>query len=596
MQNAETVLGIIRKRGQQGLPLHRVYRLLFNRDLFLLAYGRIARNAGALTRGTTADTADGMSLAKIDAIIEALRFERYRWTPVRRVYIPKANGRRRPLGVPTWSDKLVQEVIRLILDAYYDPQFSDRSHGFRRNRGCHTALMEIHRRWTGTVWFIEADISQYFDKLDHSVLLAILREKIHDGRFIGLIDGLLRAGYLDEVWRFNRTLSGVPQGGVVSPILANIYLDRFDQRVESTLVPSYTRGTERALNRPHIRLMASARRMDQRGKYKEARQLRQVARQMPSHDPTDPDYRRLRYVRYADDFLLGFAGPRSEAEEIKRHLGEFLHDSLKLDLSEDKTLITHGRTQAAHFLGYELHVLQNDAARDHRGHRAINGGIGLRIPIEVRKARCARLMARGKAVHRPELLADSVFSTVARYQQEYRGLVEYYRLAYNLHSLRRVKWVMETSLAKTLACKLRISVTKVFRRYGALIHTPHGPYKGLRVTVERTGKAPLVTEWGGIPLRRAMGMPLNDYPDRVWNDRSELEQRLLAEACELCGARTYLVVHHIRALRDLQKPGRAPKPDWVVAMATRQRKTLVVCVACHAAIHAGRPTRQRTAA
>jgi len=596
MQSATTVLEIIRARGERGAPLHRVYRLLFNRDLFLMAYGRIARNAGALTRGATADTADGMSLAKIDAIIEALRFERYRWTPVRRVHIPKPNGKRRPLGLPIWSDKLVQEVLRLILEAYYDPQFSTRSHGFRRNRGCHTALREVHRRWTGTVWFIEADIAQYFDRLDHTVLLAILREKIHDGRFLGLIAGLLRAGYLDEVWRFNRTLSGVPQGGVVSPLLANIYLDRLDQWVETTLVPQYTRGTERALNRPHIRLMATARRRDQSGQHAEARRLRQQARRLPSHDPTDPHYRRLRYVRYADDFLLGFAGPRSEAEEIQRQLGAFLRETLKLELAEEKTLITHGRTQAAHFLGYDVHVLHNDAARDHRGHRAINGGIGLRVPLEVRKARCARLMARGKAVHRPELLADSVFSTVARYQQQYRGLVNYYRLAYNLYSFSRLKWVMETSLTKTLARKLRISVTQVYRRYRARIQTPYGPYKGLRVTVERAGKAPLVAEWGGIPLRRNMDEPLNDSPDRVWNDRSELEQRLLAEQCELCGARTRLVVHHIRALRDLERPGRTAKPAWVVAMATRHRKTLVVCPTCHWAIHTGRPTANRDAA
>ena len=156
MRDAETVLGIIRERGSKGLPLERVYRLLFNRDLFLLAYGRLYRNAGALTPGVTNETVEGMSLAKIDAIIEALRFERYRWTPARRVYIEKPHSvKQRPLGIPTWSDKLVQEVVRLILDAYYDPQFSDHSHGFRAERGCHTALDEVYRKWSGTTWFIE---------------------------------------------------------------------------------------------------------------------------------------------------------------------------------------------------------------------------------------------------------------------------------------------------------------------------------------------------------------------------------------------------------------------------------------------------------
>jgi group II intron reverse transcriptase/maturase len=521
MQNAETVLEIIRKHGKQG-PLERVYRLLFNRDLFLMAYGRIARNRGALTRGTTAETADGMSLEKIDAIIEALRFERYRWTPVRRVYIPKSNGKKRPLGVPSWSDKLVQEVIRLILDAYYDPQFSAHSHGFRAQRGCHTALTEVYKGWTGTTWFIEGDISEYFDKLDHQVLLDRLQESIHDGRFIGLIDGLLKAGYLEQ-WAFNRTLSGVPQGGVVSPILANIYLDRFDQWVEQTLLPQHNRGIKRAVNLEYVRWNKNANRMDQRGKHEEARALRAVARTLPSQDPNDPDFRRLRYVRYADDFLLGFIGPRSEAEEIKEQIGKFLRDSLKLELSEMKTLITHGRLQAARFLGYEVHVIHDDTARSVTHRRRLNGHIGLRVPVTVIKAKCAKLMARGKPVHRPELLTDSVYSTVSRYQQELRGIVNYYQLAHNVSALSRLKWVMETSLTKTLAAKLRISVTKVYRRFETTLHLPEGSYKGLRVVVAREGKSPLVAVWGGIPLRRNAEATLNDQPPRVWSARNDVE-------------------------------------------------------------------------
>ena len=157
MQSAETVLGVIRERGRRGLPLERLYRQLFNTDLFLVAYGRIYSNVGSMTPGVTGETVDGMSLAKIDAIIGALRAESYRWSPARRVYIPKkgSSTRRRPLGMPTWSDKIVAEVVRMLLDAYYDVRFSDRSHGFRRGRGCHTALREVVDRWSGTKWFIE---------------------------------------------------------------------------------------------------------------------------------------------------------------------------------------------------------------------------------------------------------------------------------------------------------------------------------------------------------------------------------------------------------------------------------------------------------
>ena len=223
MQNAETVLNVIRERGERGLPLENIYRLLYNRNLYLRAYGRLYSNQGAMTKGTTAETVDGMSLAKIDRLIEQLRYERFRWTPVRRVNLPKPNGGTRPLGIPTWTDKLLQEVIRMILEAYYEPQFSDRSHGFRPGRGCHTALGNVTTHWTGVRWFVEGDIKGCFDNIDHEVLLSVLGDKLHDNRFLNLLKYLLKAGYMEN-WKYGRTLSGTPQGGVVSPILSNIYL------------------------------------------------------------------------------------------------------------------------------------------------------------------------------------------------------------------------------------------------------------------------------------------------------------------------------------------------------------------------------------
>jgi group II intron reverse transcriptase/maturase len=592
MRSAETALAVIRERGSRGLPLERVYRLLFNRELYLLAYGKLARNAGALTPGTTAETVDGMSLAKIDAFIDALRQERYRWTPVRRVEIPKANGKTRPLGIPTWSDKLLQEAIRLILEAYYEPQFSAHSHGFRPGRGCHTALRTIHRTWNGTTWFIEGDIAQCFDRLDHQVLLAILAEKVHDGRFVRLLANLLAAGYLED-WRFHATLSGTPQGGVVSPLLANLYLDRLDQFVEQTLLPTYNRGTQRKDHPTYQRLRHRADYLARTGRTAEAQALRQQAQHLPSRDPHDAEYRRLRYVRYADDFLLGFSGPRAEAEAIKGQLGEFLRDQLKLELAASKTLITHARTQAARFLGYEVHVLQDDTKRNRRGQRHLNGAVGLRVPMAVVRAKCAPYLRHGKPIHRAERLHDSVYSIVAQYQAEYRGIVEYYRLAYNLHRFTRLSWIMGRSLAATLASKLRLSVAKVWARYGTQVPTDRGPRKVLRITVERDGQAPLVAQWGGISLARRAGAVLDDQPKRVWNTRTELLERLLADTCELCGSQEQVQVHHVRHLKDLQRKGRGEKPAWVRVMAARHRKTLVVCRACHGAIHRGHPRRQR---
>jgi group II intron reverse transcriptase/maturase len=593
MRTAEGVLGIIRECGRRGLPLEGLYRQLYNPLLYLAAYGRIYRNHGAMTPGTTAETVDGMSLAKIGAIIDALRHERYRWTPVRRVYIEKKHStKKRPLGIPSWSDKLLQEVMRSLLEAYYEPQFHPMSHGFRPGRGCHTALTTIYHTWIGTTWFIEGDIAACFDTLDHAVLLAILSEKIHDARFVRLVGALLKAGYLEE-WRYNATLSGSPQGAVLSPLLSNLYLDKLDTFVASTLIPVYTRGDRRGANPHYRRLLWRARRLRTAGRYGEARDLRRQAQRLPSLDVTDPAYRRLRYVRYADDMLLGFIGPRQEAEEIKRRLGTFLRDQLKLTLSEQKTLITHARTQAARFLGYEIVVRANDTKHDQRGHRSINGQIGLRVPVAVVRTACDRYLRQGKPNHRKELTNDSPYSIVARFQQEYRGLVEYYQLAYNLHRLNRLKWVMEQALTKTLAHKLRLSVPQVYARFQTTVQTERGPRRVLEVKVERgNGKTPLIARWGDVSLTRRTHAILNDHPLHIRVDRTELEQRLLAETCELCGSHDAVEVHHVRGLKDLQRKGRGEKPQWVQLMAARRRKTLAVCRPCHDDIHAGRRRRQ----
>jgi group II intron reverse transcriptase/maturase len=384
LQSAETVLGVLRERGRRGLPCNELYRQMFNPELYLLAYGRIYSNAGAMTPGASAETVDGMSLDKIHRIIEAMRHERYRFRPARRVLIPKKNGKLRPLGLPGWSDKLVGEVMRLLLEAYYEPRFSDRSHGFRPGRGCHTALREVANTWTGTTWLIEGDISDCFGSLDHELMIQILSEKIRDNRFLRLLRNMLKAGYLED-WVWNATLSGAPQGGVLSPLLSNIYLHRLDAFVEEILMPEYNRGVERAKNPAYRKVQKALTQARERGDRVETRSLRQRLRGLPSKDPRDPGYRRLRYCRYADDHLLGFTGPKAEAEEIKQRLGQFLRDELRLELSEEKTLITHARTSAARFLNYEITVRQNDQAITN-GQRSSNGTVRLRVPAKVIKA------------------------------------------------------------------------------------------------------------------------------------------------------------------------------------------------------------------
>src|SRR5258707_518636 len=489
MQDAATVLDVIGKRGARGLPAERLYRQMFNPQLYLMAYGKLYANKGAMTPGVSGEAVDGMSLAKIGAVIGALRAERYRWQPVKRVYIPKKNGKKRRLGLPAWSDKLVAEVVRLLLEAYYEPQFSGRSHGFRPARGCHTALSEVVEVWKGTHWFIEGDISDCFGSLDHEIMIKILAEKIHDGRFLRLIGHMLNAGYLD-------------------------------------------------------------------------------------------------------DWLLGFAGPRREAEDIKSKIAAFLREELRLELSPSKTLITHATSQAARFLGYEIKAQHSDTKITRR-RRAVNGAIGLFVPKAVIRQRCALYMSKGKPAQRGMLLHDDDFTIVAKYQAEYAGLVQYYLLAQDVFRLGRLLWVMETSLLKTLAGKHRSTVSAMARKYKSTVQNPAGPRKCLQVVIKRDrGRKPLVTRFGGIPLRRARTAVLTDQrPVMASTRRNELILRLLAGRCEICEDTAGLEVHHVRKLADLVKPGRRDKPEWMHLMAMRRRKTLITCRRCHEDIHAGRATR-----
>jgi group II intron reverse transcriptase/maturase len=598
MRNAETILGIIRERGRRKLPLEDIYRQLYNRDLYLRAYSRLYRNDGALTPGATSETVDGMSLARIDAIIAKIREERYRWTPVRRTLIPKKSGKFRALGLPTWSDKLLQEVIRSILEAYYEPQFSRHSHGFRPGRGCHTALDEITKRWRGVKWYVEGDISRCFDSLDHQVLLSILSENLHDNRFLRLLSNLFKAGYLED-WKYHATFSGVPQGGVVSPILSNAYLDRLDQFVEQVLLPTYNYGDRRRPNPPYMSLLHAARKRRIAGEHEEARNLRRQAQQMPSRDPEDPNFRRLWYCRYADDWLLGYSGSRSEAEQIKIQLSEFLRDELKLELSQEKTLITNARTEAARFLGYEIINQNADDIQCRRvNRRCINGASGLKIPVETIRKKCSKFMKHGKPSHRAEMLNDTDFSIISRYQAEYRGVVQYYLRAYNVHRLNLLYHVMKLSLARTLAAKHRLSAGRIMRKYQTMVSSPHGKLKAMQVVIHRgENKKPLVAQFGGLELRRQEAAVINDRPPEVYNTRrSEILQRLLADQCELCGSEDNCEVHHVRKLADIDRPGQKEKSSWVKRMISRRRKTLVVCRKCHGEIHQGKSSGRKLSA
>jgi hypothetical protein len=425
-------------------------------------------------------------------------------------------------------------------------------------------------------------------------MLGMLAEHIHDNRFLRLVRNMLQAGYLED-WEYNATLSGCPQGGVASPVLSNIYLDRLDRFVETVLIPEYTRGKGRAENPAYKqvsdRIVRARRRYDLDG----VRKLRQQLRTLPRGNTRDPGYRRLRYVRYADDHLLGFIGPRAEAETIKARLARFLREDLKLDLSPDKTLITHGRTRAARFLGYEITVGHADH-KTTNGRRSVNGKVALRVPRDVIKTKSASYLKHGKPERRPDLLNLTDTLIIGSYGAQWRGYLQYYLLAQDVWRLNRLQWVMLTSMLKTLAGKHRSTVSKMARRYQVTIDTPHGPRMCFQASVERAGRPPLVTRFGGIPLKRQKRAVLDDrQPAPVTGPRagSELLARLRSGRCELCEQRSTVQVHHVSKLADLAKPGQ-PQPPWTQLMARKRRKTLIVCPTCHDRIHNRQPANTLT--
>lgn len=582
--------------GVKRTPLTRVYRSLFSEDLYLAAYAKIYKNAGALTPGSEGETADGMSMKVVRDLIEKMRYERFKFRPSRGGGVPKKSGGIRKLGMPDFVDKLVQEALRMLLEAYYEPRFCDSSHGYRPNRGCHTALKQVKQSFRGAAWFIEADIKGCFDHIDHEALMAILARDIQDGRVLNLIQQGLKAGKLEE-WEYKETPSGTPQGGILSPLLSNIYLNELDRFIEDVLIPQYTCGKTRRLNPDYKRYEFQLKRAREAGDKDRVKQLEQERRQFPSRDMYDPNFRRLKYVRYADDFILAVTGTKQEAEAIRDAIAVFLRETLKLELSSEKTLITHATTEKAKFLGYAISVYKVDDKLTPHPHmrtsrRSINGHVRLGLPYGLVNEYARDYMRKGKTMSQPGLLMFSDAHIIDTFQARFRGIADYYQYAVDRCRLQSLKHIMQQSLVKTLAHKFKVSVSQIYRRYRGTQLVDGYEYKTLQVEVP-TKKGTRVIYWGAIPLRTAknFSQPLNDAKNFYWtNVRSDLIQRLQKDTCELCGSHDRVQAHHVRKLSDLKRrwAGRQDKPAWVVRMIAMQRKTLMVCHDCHNNIHAGR--------
>ena len=600
MRSPERVLNSLNEHSKDSsYKFERLYRILFNEELFYVAYQKIASNGGSTTKGSDGRSIDEMSLARIETLIASLKDESYQPHPSRRVHIPKKNGKTRPLGIPAFEDKLVQEVVRMILEAIYEGHFETTSHGFRPKRSCHTALLHIQKTFSGAKWFIEGDIKGFFDNIDHDVLVGILRERISDDRFIRLIRKFLKAGYVED-WTFHNTYSGMPQGGIVSPILANIYLDKLDKYVKE-YIQHFDMGTKRRPGKESNDLANERKRTVRKlkkikdGTEKAAlvarlKAIEQERAAFPSGDEMDGSYRRLKYIRYADDFILGVIGSKEEAQRIKEDIKSFLSASLALELSEEKTLITH-TGKSAKFLGYEITVTRdNHQRRDVRGCLRRTYGKRVRLNVSMATLRDKLLeygameikLRNGKEVWKPKCRSGLIFNDdleiLDRYNRETVGFCNYYLIANNCVVLHNFRYIMEYSMYKTFAGKYRSTVRKINKKYRL--------NKLFTVKYEQKGVIKSRTFYKTSFKRRttAFNGSCDIEPYSIADvSRTNLTDRLKAEKCELCGATGKLIMHHVRNLKDLKG-----KESWKRLMSARKRKTIALCPSCHRLRHLGK--------
>lgn len=603
MRNPTDVLNSLSDKSKNPeYRFQRLYRNLYNPDFYLLAYKNIYANGGSMTPGVNGTTIDGMSSQRIAKLIESLKDRSYQPNPARRTYIAKKNNpaKKRPLGIPSGDDKLVQEVIRMLLESIYEPNFSDASHGFRPQKSCHTALTKIQKTFTGAKWFVEGDIKACFDSFDHHVLIDILHKRIDDEAFISLMWKFLKAGYMEQ-WQYHMTYSGTPQGSGMSPILANIYLNELDRYMGEYKARFYkpTRTANPAHRNMASKIFYYKAKNDKvwddlsvEEKKECARTLRQMRseqRKLPTHPVQETSYKAIQYVRYADDFIVGVIGSHEDAKKLKQDLTVFLKEKLGLTLSTEKTKITN-TAENARFLGYDISVSRSqDIKRLKNGkrQRVYSGVVQLRMPLEKWTAKLLEYGAirikkdesgkeRWKTMPRGKLINRTDIEILSRYNSEIRGLYNYYAIAGNVSTLNHFSSRMKYSMLKTFGSKYRCKVRKIKERY-----VKNGEFTVAYKT--KSGMKESVYYHDGFRKKTEPALGQVDMLDiyKKYDKPNSLAIRLHTNKCELCGMDCDgLEMHQVRRLKDLNG-----EQEWERIMLQRRRKTLAVCPSCHIEIH-----------
>jgi group II intron reverse transcriptase/maturase len=602
MRSPEKVLNSLTEHSSDlNYKFERLYRVLFNEEMYYTAYQNIYSKVGNMTAGTDGTTIDGMSISRVKRLIATLQDETYQPAPSKRIYIAKKNGKKRPLGIPSFIDKLLQEVIRMILNAIYDGSFENTSHGFRPERSCHTALTKVQKTFTGAKWFIEGDIKGFFDNINHDVLIHVLGERIADERFIRLVRKFLNAGYVED-WVYHRSYSGTPQGGIISPILANIYLDKLDKYIKN-YISQFDIGTSRKLNPVLRQLVLKKHSLVKKLKIEKDENVRQQLieqikgivkerQKYPPMDDMDKGFRKLKYVRYADDFLIGIIGSKDDCRKVKEDIKAFLNDTLKLELSDEKTLITNANSHAT-FLGYDVFVRKsNNTLTDKTGNpiRCFNSKVVLYVTTEVMRNKLLEYKAlkittpnrkevwRGQS--RGNMIGFDALEIITQYNAEILGFYNYYSIANNSHIINSFYYIMRYSMYSTYASKYRSTISKLMYKYrvNKTFSIPYTNKKG------QTKYRPLYN--GGFKRKTpTCDSEVDTIAKTVTytGGRNSLSDRLKARICEYCEATDDIEMHHVRKLKDLKG-----KTEWEKKMIARRRKTLAVCSTCHDKLHAGK--------
>lgn len=607
MRNPIDVLENLNEKSKdKNYKFQRLYRNLYNPDFYWLAYKNIFANKGSMTPGVNGITMDNMNDGRIEKIITSLKDHSYKPNPAKRIYIAKKNSNKmRPLGIPSGDDKLIQEVVRMILASIYEQNFSNRSHGFRPKRSCHTALKQIQNTFTGVKWFVEGDIEACFDSFDHHVIMRLLRSRIDDEPFINLMWKFMKAGYMEQ-WEYHGTYDGVPQGSGISPIISNIYLNELDEFFEAYKA-KFDVGTalKRKRNPEYVKLNQQRKNLkkeyaqswnqlnpeEKKPYIKAVKEVRKKIRTVSPLVAKDESYKTIQYTRYADDFLLGIIGSKADAERVKSDFREFLEEKLKLKMSDKKTKITHSGDKAR-FLGYDITVTREQSARKRSDGiimRSQSYTVKLLVPREkwVNKlleyqAIKIKLNGNGKeryvALHRGKFINRPDIEILAAYNAEIRGLYNFYSIANNAYKIGRFANLMKYSMLKTFAGKYKTTVNKIKKQFN----------KGNNFTVEyqtKSGRKSAVFYNKGFSRKQtSMTMPeISILPEYEKYSRfNSLKSRVKLGLCEICNRKSDdILLHQVKKLKDL-KGDKA----WERLMIERRRRTLAVCPRCHSEIHA----------